>query len=488
MPAHLLYIEHLFDTMTPMKNTTDHADAADPPLDLCSVDQLLDVVDRSLDRACAVNMVGLSRADMSVFVCRIQELRARTDALAAVAAYQADQAAVQLLGKTRGVPSHVALRTNAAARVVGRDRNIGDWLAFFPMFQDAALQGVLTPAHIGVLRKACNRRTETALRDYQQVFVNAARDCSFEGFCQAATYWLNLIDPDGDAPDEQADTRSTTVRRNSDGTVSGDFDLDAVGGTVVLSAIEQETQRLLTKELEAAPDGPRRTDAQRRADAFVNLISRGALRDDGTLPAPLVHLVVGQRIADDALKRYGNEPLAEGETLPDTLPLDPNHPEGRCELADGTPIHPKHLMRILDHATLRRIALSNEHTVADLSKPIRRKKSSGPLTSAQLAVLISQAASVPLESSSRNFPAHLKQALLVAARGRCANGCQCPTTWLHADHIHPHNRGGPTATWNGQILCSHCNRTKRDQITGPAYRQHRHIPLLHARIPTPQRE
>ena len=87
-------------------------------------------------------------------------------------------------------------------------------------------------------------------------------------------------------------------------------------------------------------------------------------------------------------------------------------------------------------AVLRRLVLSADNEATNLSKKIR------------------------------TFPPHLKLALLAAARGRCKTlGCDAPVPWLEADHVHPWNHGGDTdITHNGQILCSHHNKLKRDTI------------------------
>lgn len=464
------------------RNTSQTTDAA--PIALQPLQELLDAVESSLDDAAAVNLRGLDRKEVAQFACRVQQIRARVEAVAAVVTAEADNAAIQVLDTVRGVPTYVAKHTNAAPRAVGRDRVVGAWLQIFPLFRDAALAGILTEAHIRVLRSVCNRRTEHDLQRTQQILIDAARDCSFKGFCEAVTYWQNMYDPDGDKPTEDHKNRSVTARKNPDGTVEGSFLLDPVAGQAFLSALAQDTERLAAVDRDGNPSDPDRTHNQRQADALVGLVSRGAVRDDGTLPAPLVHVVVGAKVAEDALKRYGTEELEPGETLPDVLPLDPNDPAGRCEFVDGTPLHPSWLLSILGEAALRRIAFAPDGTVADLSTSVRQKPSAAPLTARQLRTLLAQAASVPLHSNGRSFPPHLKQALLAAARGRCQNGCHCPVLWLHADHIHPHNQGGPTSLANGQILCSHCNRRKRDQLFPAAPKQRAPVP----KIITPQLE
>jgi hypothetical protein len=116
------------------------------------------------------------------------------------------------------------------------------------------------------------------------------------------------------------------------------------------------------------------------------------------------------------------------------LPLDPFDPDMRCELIDGTPIHPRFAAAVLATAVLRRLVLGADGEILDLGRKVR------------------------------TFPRHLKQALLARARGHCQTpGCDAPHAWLQADHLIPWSHGGRTATVNGQILCDGDNKRKRDQ-------------------------
>ena len=126
------------------------------------------------------------------------------------------------------------------------------------------------------------------------------------------------------------------------------------------------------------------------------------------------------------------------EVDPHRLPLDPHDIDGRCELIDGTPIHPHWALAALATADLRRLVMGAEPEDTDLSRTVRL------------------------------YPPHLKHILLITARGRCQTpGCDAPFAWLQADHILAWTNGGHTNLTNGQILCDPHNKTKRDR-DGPA--------------------
>ncbi|MDH3684417.1 MAG: HNH endonuclease, partial [Acidimicrobiia bacterium] len=148
-------------------------------------------------------------------------------------------------------------------------------------------------------------------------------------------------------------------------------------------------------------------------------------------PAPLVHLVIGHQVVAQLLAMLGGDGPG-----PDELDLDPDDVNRRCELVDGTPVHPRTAVAAAALGSFRRQVLRAPSETTDLGRTVRA------------------------------FPSALKAALLVAARGRCQVwGCDAPIGRLQADHIKAWNRHGPTALHNGQILCDTHNRRKRD---GPA--------------------
>lgn len=150
----------------------------------------------------------------------------------------------------------------------------------------------------------------------------------------------------------------------------------------------------------------------------------GAARADGSQPDPLLHLVMSLRVAEDTMRR-----LAHNDGSP--LPVDADDVDGRCELIEGTPIHPWLAIAVLGIASLQRVVMT--------------------------------AKSHPLERSYKTtgFPKDLKHILLLRSRGRCeADGCDAPLPWLQAGHVHPHIKGGPTECRNDKILCRPDNLAK----------------------------
>lgn len=67
---------------------------------------------------------------------------------------------------------------------------------------------------------------------------------------------------------------------------------------------------------------------------------------------------------------------------------------------------------------------------------------------------------------SRAFRGRARQAIYVAAGGRCQScGVELGNGW-HGDHIVPFSEGGPTDVLNGQALCGPCNIEKGARMAG----------------------
>lgn len=354
------------------------------------------------------------------FGAALVRARAQLDALigSAIAAVGVTAEAESGIGRPRHAADVLATECGADPKPLAAQSRLSTWIDGFPGFRDAYEAGDLSTDHVRALRALDCARTRTALVDAQDYLIEAAQRCTWAEFVRATRYWKLCADPDGSEPRDQVAERSCRLSKNADGTVSGQFRLDPVTGDAVANALGRAEQELFRQD---AASGSSRTARQRKADALAALIVGGhAARaaGKGQAPSPLVHLVLSQRVAEQILA--GDPP-----------DLDPDDADQRCELVDGTPVHPVNAAALLAIGTLRRLVLSAKSETLDLGQAVR------------------------------TFPAHLKHALLAAARGRCqVRGCDAPPPWLQADHVHPWYRDGPTATSNGQILCDPHNKAK----------------------------
>ncbi len=397
-----------------------------------------DRMDAAIDEAQSVPVSCWSREQRAAWLFRMQVMRARIEAMCVDAAAAAQSAGVPSLEpKVRTLRQFTVVRTNTSGVEVACDLKLSQWLAQFPALAEAFRAGRITRRHVEAVRAIDNPRTAKALRFHDSVLAEAAAACSWAGFEEVCERVVVYSDPDGILRDERVRRRGVSITTNADGMVTGSFCLEPISGAAIKNALEREAARLADCDADPAhPEATVRNHKQRLADAMVNLITKGALRTGGSAGAPLIHVVVGQKVLEDAIRRAAGDTVDEhGQPLGDDLGIDPANPDQRCGLVDGTPLHPSSVVGLLGVATLRRIVLGTKGEVLDLGR------------------------------ASRLFPRHLKEALLAAGLGRCGTpGCDAPPAWLQADHIIPWSRGGPTATSNGQIRCAACNKAKRDHV------------------------
>ncbi len=403
----------------------------------------LDRLETAIDEAQSVPIGCRSREQRAAWLFRMQGVRARIEAMCVDAAAAADLGGVQTLEpKVRTLRQFTVVRTNTSGVEVGCDLKLSQWLVQFPALADAFRAGRITRRHVEAVRAIDNPRTAKALRFHDSVLAEAGAACSWAGFEEVCERIVVYSDPDGLLRDERVRRRGVSITTNADGMVTGSFCLEPISGAAIKNALEREAARLADCDEDPGhPEAKVRNHKQRLADAMVNLVTKGALRPDGTVGAPLVHVVMSQQVLEDTIHRAaaddaGVVPVDEhGQPLPDDPGIDPADPDQRCSLVDGTPLHPATVVGLLSVATLRRIVLGAKGEVLDLGR------------------------------ASRLFPRHLKDALLAAGMGRCGTpGCDAPPAWLQADHIIPWSRGGPTAVHNGQIRCAACNKAKRDRL------------------------
>jgi hypothetical protein len=206
-------------------------------------------------------------------------------------------------------------------------------------------------------------------------------------------------------------TRETEGRhfnavRTLHGTVDLRGTLDRLDGTVLLNELERLEHDLFVADWaqaraehgqDCSADKLARTAGQRRADALVEMARRSAAMPvDGIAPRPLLTVVVGY------------------ETFTKTL----------CELEDGTPLSPQHLLPLLTETDIERIVFGSPSRVTDVG--VRQ----------------------------RFFTGALRRAIEVRDR-HCQHpsGCNTAAENCQIDHITRYTDGGPTTQNNGRCYC-----------------------------------
>jgi Domain of unknown function (DUF222) len=293
---------------------------------------------------------------------------------------------------------HARLSPAAASQLV----RAGRALEQLPAVAAAHAAGEITGDQVGVLAdvvrpeqlaRAGERGVDLAGVDATLAAVAATRPHA--DLAKVVHHYLARLDQDGPEPDPTAQ-RALTLAKHADGSVTGRFALDPVGGEKVQAVVESLTQA-------HRPAGDPRTRAQRLGDA---LVQRADLHlGCGTLPMlrtvhPHVALTVG--LADLA---------------------DPSTGPAAARLGFGG---------LLSAARARWAACD-----ADLSR------------------LVLDPDGLPLDvgRTHRLVPPHLRRAV-EHRDGRCVfAGCDAPTHWCEVHHLLARVLGGATSLDNSGLLC-----------------------------------
>ena len=189
---------------------------------------------------------------------------------------------------------HGHLAEAEAARVVAAGRSLEQ----LPETAAAFAEGAITAGQVGVIARVAelDRLAAAADRDIDVAEIDrtlaaTAASAPHATLKQAVGHYLACLDPDGAEPDP-TEGRRLTFARHADGSISGRFDLDTVGGEKVQAALESIVQA-------SRPKGDLRTRAQQNADALVQLADNALA--SGNLPVLRTvkpHLIVTIGIED----------------------------------------------------------------------------------------------------------------------------------------------------------------------------------------------
>ena len=161
---------------------------------------------------------------------------------------------------------HGHLSPAEAARVV----RAGRALAHLPGMAAALAAGAVTGEQAAVLGRvaepehlALAAEQDVDLDVVDTLLTDVARERPHADVAKAVAHYLDRLDADGPEPDP-TEGRRLIIAQHADGSLSGRFDLDAVGGEKVQAALEALVQA-------GRGAGDDRTRAQQSADALVQL-------------------------------------------------------------------------------------------------------------------------------------------------------------------------------------------------------------------------
>jgi hypothetical protein len=207
-------------------------------------------------------------------------------------------------------------------------------------------------------------------------------------------HYLACLDPDGVEPDP-AEGRSLIIAKHADGSVSGRFELDAVGGEKVQSVLESYVQA-------DRPAGDLRTRAQQLGDAFVQ--AADVLLASGQ--APILRTVKPHVIA-----------MIDLDDL-----TDPATGPGAADMGFGAAISAARARWLACDGTISRVIMGDGQ-VLDHGR------------------------------SKRIVPPGLRKAVEIRDRHCVFAGCEAPSHYCDIHHVLEWLNGGEPTLANSALLC-----------------------------------
>jgi hypothetical protein len=293
---------------------------------------------------------------------------------------------------------HGHLSAAEAARVV----RTGRALEHLPAMAAAFAAGHVTGEQAAVIGRAAEPESLALaveqgvdLAAVDAVLTDIARERPHADTATAVHHYLDRLDADGPEPDP-TEGRRLVIARHADGSLSGRFDLDAVGGEKLQAALESVVQagRCAADE---------RTRSQQLADALVQLCDNQLAA--GTLPVLRGH-------KPQVLIKIGIEDLT-----------DPAVGRSAGQMGFGATISAARARWLACDGAVTRIVLGPD--------------------------------GMPLEHgrTARLVPPHVRRAVEVRDGGCVFTGCGAPTFWCDVHHLLAWIDGGETSLANSALLC-----------------------------------
>ena len=291
---------------------------------------------------------------------------------------------------------HFRLSAAAASRLV----TAGRVLEHLPVLAAAFAAGDVTAEQVLAAapavtpeRVAAATEQDVDLGAVDEALTQVARTQPHQRLGEVVHRYVEALEPDGAEPDP-TEGRRLAIARHPDGSMSGRFDLDAVGGEKVQAALESIVQA-------TRPAGDDRSRVQQNADALVQLCDN-ALASGGlpTLRTVRPHLVV----------------TIDAEDLTDTTSTGP----GAARTGFGARISAARARWLACDATISRMVLGPDGLPLDVGR------------------------------DKRVVPPHIRRAVERRDRHCVFTGCGAPTHWC--DVHHPAAPRGPRRaceSWGG---------------------------------------
>ncbi len=433
-----------------------------------------------------------------------QQMRARLDAAAIALVDRFDARTVWAADGDRSAAGWVSARSGIAFGQAKSECRIARDLRRHGLITAAARAGRLSTAQVKALLGARRPGLEEAFDLCEEILINeVARSTLAAGhrflarWVQSTRKLLGVNEPDGTEP-EGGEGRSTVRLSPVGDRWAGDMDLSAEDGEIIANAVAAQIDALWRAKVFTTDDGL--TPGERRADALVELIRRGALAgpDDGTATPLILALTSAANLArPPADGASGPETPTPTEPAPSDTPangahspapgddeVDPSAPDGNLGAAAVGSAQPSPETREpssapppwpLPPAQADGEAAADADPLADLDpmtpfpRALAELSRTGPVSPDVMSRLACEGTVIPVyvgEGSEvlamgrkiRIANKAQRQALYVRDGGCQFPGCHVAPEYCIAHHLIWWEHGGGTDLVNLLLLCRHHHR------------------------------
>jgi Domain of unknown function (DUF222) len=386
-----------------------------------------------LDKILSNNIEFFTAADASVWAGKIEQASRKLDAIAVALVDVVDRNGLYADDGHRSATAWCAYTCRTTRTEANRRAGLANMFRSLDETARCYRAGDLGREQVGLLAKAFrNPRCGHLLADSEHMLLEDERRLNARQFTNVMKHWLNTADADG------IRQRHDTLHENRDMRINEQFDggftLDGRYGPAQGALAKELFERFVTVERLADWEAARteygddanvthlrRTEAQRRADAFINVLLQAAAQPaDAVRPEPCVNIVMSQEAYEASLAELAGTPHVR---------FDPkNYRTYQCETLGGTTLTPGEALGAAMAGHIRRVVIS--------------------------------ATEASITQKSRTFAGPLRS-LVQTLNTTCVwTGCEVPSDQCQADHITPWRHTQNTSANNGAPLCGKHNRHK----------------------------
>ena len=293
---------------------------------------------------------------------------------------------------------HLRLSAREAARLVSNGRALEQ----LPVVASAFAAGAVTAEQVAVVAPVAAVEVQAEavgqgidLREVDATLARVATTQVHAALGKVVQHFLACLDPDGPEPDP-TEGRRLSIARHDDGSVSGRFELDAVGGEKVCAVLESMLQA-------SRPAGDLRTRSQQLGDALVQWA-------DNTLAAGSLPIL--RTVKPHVFVRIDLDDL-----------VDPTSGPGTARTWFGAQISAARARWLACDGNVSRVVFGPDGYSLDLGR------------------------------THRVVPPHLRKAVELRDEHCVFAGCDAPSYWCDVHHLIHWVDGGETDLENSALLC-----------------------------------